>query len=288
MLVLPLLRGGRIVALNCARLERRGRWRIGLAAAVAIAVAPSPASAGAWTLDPGRTQIIFTAQALDAPRRFDRQGRALRSDRFSKQEAAALAEHGLNDAVTLIAGLGFRASAFDGPAGTSRSAAGFVSAGARMRLWTQGGSVLSVEAVASASGERGLAGRPRAWDAPAEVDLRLLYGHGFALAGMPAFAEVQAGYRWRGGGSADEIRLDATLGLRPAPSVLLLLQSFNAVAVQDDRRFGGGRSRRHKLQPSVVLDLGAGWSVQFGAFASVGGRETIQERGALGAVWRRF
>ncbi len=104
----------------------------------------------------------------------------------------------------------------------------------------------------------------------------------------PVFAEAQVGYRWRGGRNPDEIILDATLGVRPLPRLMLLLQGFNAVALQPDRRFGGGRMRRHKLQPSLVWSSGEGWSLQVGAFATLAGRETPQERGLVAALWWRF
>jgi protein XagA len=258
------------------------------AAAIALSVAPMPARAGAWVLEPGRTQVIFQGTALDAPRRFDRRGRALRAGRFSKQEFTVLAEHGFQEALTLIAGGSIRAIAFDGATGTNRSAAGALVVGARGRLWTDGATVVSAQATVAAGGERSLPGNLRALDAPAEADARLLLGHGFALAGRPAFAEVQTGYRWRGGGHADEIRIDATLGLRPWPTILIMLQSFNTIAVAGDGRFGGGRLRQHKIQPSLVWDFHERWSLQLGVFASLAGRDTLRERGAVAALWWRF
>ncbi len=116
--------------------------------------------------------------------------------------------------------------------------------------------------------------RQRLLHAPAEAELRILAGHGFTVAGMPAFAELQAGFRWRGDRNADELTLDATLGVRPWPRLLLLLQSFNAMAVERERRFGGVQARRHMLQPSLVWEFREGWSLQAGVFASVAGSET--------------
>lgn len=256
--------------------------------ATALSLAPTGASAGAWPRDPGRTEIIFTATAMDSNRSFDRSGRALGSGRFAKQELAVLAEHGWSENLTLIVGGGLRHMAMR-EAGVARHAgSGTALAGARLRLWSGGGSVVSMQATVEGGGERSLPGIGRALEAPAEADLRVKAGHGFDFLSMPAFAEIQAGYRWRGGRHADEARLDATLGFRPIPQLLVLLQSFNATAAESDRRFGGGRLRRHKLQPSLVWDLNQDWSVQAGVFATIGGRETIQERGVVAALWRRF
>ncbi len=45
--------------------------------------------------------------------------------------------------------------------------------------------------------------------------------------------------------------------------------------------------RQHKAQLSVVWDVTATWSIQLGAFSTVG-QEQWRERGALVAIWRRF
>jgi len=263
-----------------------------LTAAVLAGVAglsnATTARAGAWLREPGETQIIFSGAAMQASRRFDRGGRPLRAGRFSKQELQVSAEHGVSGGLTLLAGASARSIAFVGASGMERSGSGALLAGARARLWAEGASSLSVQGSASAGGERSLPGRMRALEAPAEADLRLLYGRSFAIGGTPIFAEAQVGYRWRGGSNADELRIDANFGVRPVPTVLLLLQSFNAIAIQQDRRFGGGRLRQHKVQPSLVWDFADNWSLQVGAYASLGGRETLQERGALAALWWRF
>jgi hypothetical protein len=282
------LRAGRAAG-QAERFGRVGRLdRARLALALAGGIAPETAEAGAWLLPEGRTQIIFGGTALTATRRFDSRGHALGTGRFSKQEGGAFAEHGLSEVVTLIAAAGFTASSTTGSAGRERIGAGSISAGARARLWSDGASVLSLQGFATASGERGLTGPARRLDAPAEAEARLLYGYGFALAEIPAFAEAQAGWRWRGGRRADEFRFDAAIGVRPWPRLLVMLQSFNAMAVGPDRHDGVGRLRRHKLQPSLTFDIDENWSVQLGVFASIGGRETIQERGLVAAVWRRF
>ncbi len=225
---------------------------------------------------------------MQAETRFGRGGRPLKTGRFSKQETAAQAERGLGDGLTLLAGATLRASSFAAPSGTNLAMAGVVSAGLRARLWSDDATVLALQGTLTAGGERSRPSRLRAFEPPAEAEMRLLVGRNFSLLDRPGFAEAQLGYRWRGGRNADELVIDATLGIRPLPRLLLLLQSFNAIALQPDRRFDGGRMRRHKLQPSLVWEISESWSLQVGAFATLAGRETLQERGLVAALWWRF
>ncbi len=270
---------------------QRRRWRRGWqggAWAAACLLSPASALAGAWSQEQGRTQIIFAATSMQAEARFGRGGRPLKTGRFSKQETAIQAERGLGSGLTLLAGGALRASSFDAASGRALSMSGAISAGLRTQLWSDGATILSLQGVATVGGERSRPSGLRAFDAPAEAEIRLLLGRNFSLLDRPGFAEAQVGYRWRGGRNADELVVDATLGIRPLPRLMVLLQSFNTVALQPDRRFGGGRMRRHKLQPSLVWELSESWSVQFGAFATLAGRETLQESGLVAALWWRF
>lgn len=255
---------------------------------LACAAAPAPVQAGAWLQEDSRTQIIFAATALDARGSFDRRGRPRRTVRFSKQETALQGERGIGDGLTLLAGVGARSASTGSSPHGAITFSGAVLAGVRARLWSDGASILSLQATGAAGMERSRPARLRAMEAPGEVEARLLYGKGGAIKGIPIFAEAQIGYRWRGGGNPDEIVLDATLGARLLPRLMLLLQSFNAIAVQPDRRFGGGAMRSHKLQPSLVWEISDGWSLQFGLFATVAGRSIPQERGLVAALWRCF
>ena len=197
-------------------------------------------------------------------------------------------ERGFGETLTLLAGVGARSSSTGGSPHGGLTLSGAVVAGVRARLWSDDASVLSLQASIAAGAERSRPTRVRALESPAEAEARLLYGRGGAILGVPVFAEAQVGYRWRGGRNPDEILLDATLGARLLPRLMLLLQSFNAIAAQPDRRFGGGAMRRHTLQPSLVWEVADGWSLQLGLFATVAGRSTAQERGLVASLWRCF
>jgi protein XagA len=256
--------------------------------ALLMAGTGTSAHAGAWLQDEGRSQVIFANTFTGSSSRFDRKGGRLRAGRFSKQESTITGERGWSESLTLLAGASAQNQTFSIDNATARIFSGTISGGARIRLWNGDGTILSLQGTAQVRGERSFSGPLRRMDAPAEADMRLNLGHGFTLGSWTGFAELQTAYRWRGGANADELRLDAALGLRPLPQLLLLFQSFNTVATGANRRFAEGRSRQHKLQASAVYDLSQNWSLQLGVFGSVAGRNTIREQGIQLAWWRRL
>ncbi|MBC7670672.1 MAG: hypothetical protein H7236_19915, partial [Gemmatimonadaceae bacterium] len=132
---------------------------------------------------------------------------------------------------------------------------------------------------------KGGVGRNAGYAAPGRGDTaleaRLLAGTSRDWRGRHVFGDLQVA-RLKRSGLADETRLDATLGLRPAKSWLLLAQTYAGKA--DSRPIG---SRWIKSELSVVRDLGD-WSVQAGWRQTLAGRETPADRGVVLAVWRRF
>ncbi|MGD2134429.1 MAG: hypothetical protein PVI23_16685, partial [Maricaulaceae bacterium] len=112
------------------------------------------------------------------------------------------------------------------------------------------------------------------------AEARLLLGRGW----NGGFAEAQAGYRWRGGGDIDELRFDATVGLRPSNDWMVMAQSFSIIAEDNDI---GRPNESHKAQLSVVRTLTERMSVQIGARGSYAGRNVVEERGAFVSLWLR-
>ncbi|MFM9973243.1 MAG: hypothetical protein ACKVON_01555 [Beijerinckiaceae bacterium] len=236
----------------------------------------------------GRSQIIFSGALTEASQRFDRNSNPRASGRFSKKELRASGEHGITDSVTAIASItGQHRTIKESPENINGANAAFLG-GARVRLWASDATILSFQTNIEANGEQRIRGRFRRLDAPVEADVRLLLGHGFSIAGLSSFVDFQTAYRWRGGGNAAEAHFDATLGVRPLPKFLLLLQSFNTIALQQQTRFNLPPSRQHKLQASIVYDLTSQVSLQLGAFASIAARESLREQGFVTALWWKF
>jgi hypothetical protein len=256
-------------------------------AAVIAAAGGDTACAGAWTLPEGHGRIIFSPTLMLAKQRFDRRGKTGPAARFVKSESVTLIEYGWRDDVTLMLTTRQRVEGFTLNGDPQRVSTATLGAGARVTVWRGERAVLSVQGAFESGLERSLPVLDRRHGARHEADARLLGGWGFDAFGLDAFVDVQAGYRWRSGRHADEAVLDASLGVRPHPNVLILLQLFNAVGLQRDGA-GGGRMRRHKLQASAVIDLTERWSVQAGAFFAPVGRGTLREQGVVLGIWRKF
>jgi protein XagA len=244
--------------------------------------------AGAWTLEEGRGQIIFNPSAMVATKRFDRKGTARSTDRFLKQDNQTLVEYGWKQGLTLILHSSQRTESFLLDGADQRVLTTGLGGGAQAEIWRREGIVLSAQFTATPTLERSLPALDRRFGPRTEADARLLAGYSFEIGGWSGFAEAQAGYRWRSGRHADELRLDLTVGIRPVPQVLLLLQAMNAFAIQQGSATTGERPRQHKLQASVVLDITPTWSLQGGVFTSIAGRDALKERGVMLGVWRKF
>ena len=242
--------------------------------AAALALVPALAQAGAWTLAPGAAFLSAGASyyANDA-------------GTFEQVSAATFFEYGLREGLTLGGSL-----EGDFPVGVAsgQSARGALTLHARRRLWVgeqgdpfsvQLGAVLPVGDLvdtgqAQIDGERAL-------------DARALYGRGFATGRGDAFVDLQGGFRLRFDDGADEIRVDLTAGVRPAPRWLLMLQSFNTVGLRNPDP-GGQDFDVYKLAPAVGYELFDGVTVVLGGEREIAGRNIDRGWRVRAAVWTTF
>lgn len=239
--------------------------------------------AGAWTLEEGAGQVIWSVMFSKSPADLSG-GFGSQLHDTTKTEVTLFAEYGVTRDLTLIAAPGFRRASVG--ASTS-SGPGYFDLGARYQVFRKGAAVASVQGIARIPGASDPTVSANLGYTNAEYDLRGLFGYGFKLGANDAFVDIQAGYRFRTAGPADEVRGDLTFGYRVWPDVLLLAQSFNTVSVGAAE--GVFRpTREHKLQVSAVYDINARLSVQAGSFATVRGENVLRERAVFSAVWVRF
>ena len=230
--------------------------------------------------------LLPNAGYSEGSRRFDPAGHATPAPGFSKAEASGFLEYGITDSFALVAAPTLSHQR-DGPATNSVSGSDSSAFGARVALWQVPGWVVAVQAlmqppVAAESDAAQLQdGGARAF----ATDVRLMLGHGFTVYGLPAFFDIDPGVRVRAAPFPDEARLDATIGVRPWPRLLFMLQDFSSFAPP---RGIVARQSSSKLQMSVVYDLSRTWSVQAGGFHTIVGRDVIRETGPFGALWYRF
>jgi hypothetical protein len=245
-------------------------------AALSCALGAAPASAG-FLQPEGTTQVISTTSVSSFSQDFQIGTRLRRSVVFSKTSLDTHYASGLTRDVTLIGQLTSDQVMAQLVNQTLALSSWSAIAGLRVRLHEQGNTIVSAQV---------LAGPGRALERSGLVaDARLLVGHGFRLGTMPAFADVQLGYRLGAPGDRQELRLDASLGFDPHPSWQVLSQVFVAYGFQNGVL---PASLRVKTRLSLIWRFSEQWAVQLGGFSTVYGRHAPTETGASLGIWRQF
>jgi hypothetical protein len=243
------------------------------------------ARGGAWLMPPGEGQVIADTSFSDSSHAFDAQGHLIPVPSYKKFELGTYIEYGLTNWLTLVASPSYD-RIHNPPPGQSYNGPGESEIAARVGLYRTDTSVLSFQAGLRSPGfsfadSLGPFGVRRA----ASLDVRGLAGRNVVVAGMEGFVEAQAGYRFYAAGQPGEWRIDLTMGLRPWPRLLMMLQSYTSI-VNGSLHFG--HVSWTKLQPSLVYDIAPNWSVQIGGFLTVAGINAGRELGPTVGVWYRF
>jgi len=265
----------------------------------------SAARAGAWLWPENHGQILLTTTFADAQKAYDNNGHLIATPPYRRFETQVYLEHGVTDRLTLVgegAAMDFSGAA-DRTNDLARSIAqakaglpidgvitpgphyrglGLGAVGLRLGLATLGDYVVSAQATARAASAQ--ARRFLDMRQTVAADARLLLGRSFMLLGMSSFLDAQIGYR-SGGQNGPEARLDLTAGLRPLPDLLMLAQSFSAIAPR------GGCApvmAAQKFQFSAVYDVNPSLSLQLGGVVAILGVNSPAERGMFTALWWRY
>jgi protein XagA len=240
---------------------------------------------GAWLMEPGDGQAIVYSDFSDSARAFDAEGRLIPVPQYRKFELGTYIEYGLTDWLTLVV-----APAYDRistpPPGQSYNGLGQSEAAARIRVLQNDSSVISFQAGLRSPGAS-LADSLGPFEVrrAASLELRGLAGRNIVLLGMESFVDAEAAYRFYGGNQPGEWRIDLTMGVRPFPSLLVMLQSFTSIT---NGTSNFGHVSWTKLQPSFVYNLAPQWSVQLGGFLTVSGINAGRELGPMAGIWYRF
>ena len=183
------------------------------------------ARGGAWLMPPGYGQVIVDTFFSDSTQAFDAQGHLIPVPAYKKFELGTYIEYGLTNWLTLVA-----APSYDRiqnpPPGQSYNGLGESEIAARVGLYRSDTSVLSFQAgLRSPGGSFADSLGPFEVRRAASLDVRGLAGRNVVVAEMEGFVEAQAGYRFYAAGQPGEWRIDLTMGLRPWPRLLMMLQS---------------------------------------------------------------
>jgi hypothetical protein len=261
----------------------------GLAAAVlcvasAIAFAPTLGEAGAWTEPQGQGLMIATFWGWTGA------GAPWGGDPAVKQNRADLqiyAEYGLNDQWTIFGQMAIERYQISPPTSSLYSGLDYSDLGFRAKLWASGPWIVSGEATLMLPGAWNPVSPAQAGNTGGAADWRMLGGYSFAIGSAPGFVDLEFGYRVRTAGPPDEWHLDATIGVKPTPGMILMLQDFFVVSMPStDPSFSAWR--QNVVEASLVLPLWDRWQAQVGWFTTTLAAKTNTERGAELALWRTF
>lgn len=250
--------------------------------AVALLGAATQAQAQAFTQEQGHGRVITSLLWSDSHKGFNDDGHSVDIPNYKKTEVYFLAEYGLTDELTLLLTPSVRDVSVEG--GSDSKGLGYTDVGARYRVGHTGNFVFSVQGLARFPGKNRRDVLAQVGVTDMEYDLRGQAGYTF---GKGSFAILEGGYRFRAGDPPNAFNLDATLGLRVAPKLLLLASSYNTIS--DGRGQGVfAPYRYHNVYLSGAYDLSRHVTLQLGASGTVAGRNALRERGLLAGVWYRF
>lgn len=247
----------------------------------------SPAAAGAWTREAGDTLLLSEVRFGLAGARFDEAGNAISDSYTEFYDAELWIEHGWQDGLTLVGKGLLREIYIEGEGGDGRSQIE-IGGGGRLQLIRWGPVAVAAEPWTYVAHNFDRFG-------PSKGEVTSIDGEGRVLAGVTlpwaffarryAFAEVQAGYRVRGGPADDILKSQGLVGVPVLPFVYGYLKQWS------EWEQGGTDLTRSALHGGSLSFHVLPWpelTVEVGAFAVFAGRNAIRERGLMATVWTSF
>ncbi|WP_269713753.1 hypothetical protein [Caulobacter sp. NIBR2454] len=246
------------------------------------------AHSGAWAPEAGSGQTILKYESTRSTLDFDGRGRRTRGKPASEAAVSQWREQGLSDQLTVqtkvsvVEGRFVETNPYSGEdLHFAYWGQGPIEVGARYAVVQGERTAMAVYGGAIIDG----VGRNIFYAPPGrgsvDWELRVLAGRSMQVLGREAFGEVQAARLFRSG-VADEMRVDATVGVEVARAWQVLIQTY------------AGRAERDYAKPlwlkgeaSIVRRLGS-WRVQAGWRQTLTGRHVPADRGPVVAVWRDF
>lgn len=251
---------------------------------------PATAYAGAWTLPKGDGQVIATWSLSEADESYSNDSKDLIAAKFSKKELQLYTEYGITDTITLIGKSALHRVNYS-PQGEreTRTGLGLTRLGIRRNLahifgWTvslQQSLQLSASGEAIPDADLGQSGHG--------TELRLLAGRNLKGFGVTGFVDVQASETFRFNGNPSSRAYDLTLGFDIPYESQLFAQIFH---LQTDANLNSTDlilpNESTKAQLSFVRPINSKNRLQFGAFHTIDGRNTVKETGATLSLWRAY
>lgn len=268
-------------------------------AAICLALAPVTAEAAAWTSPKGHGQVILTTSYFTTSRSFNGSGKLIPFDyngQFRKIEFNPYIEYGVTNRTSLLFNAFIPLLRFKNNFGSFESAGtGDFEVGFRHRLTPLSSrNVVSVQTLflfPTYSANR----NPIPGNHQYDIEPRLLVGRSYSLEKRSVFWDVEAGWRYRTGAPADQVRMDGSLGVDLFPRVALLGQVFAIKGLQNGSPISATTNPNvqsdfdlYKAQASAIFRVSRSVRFQVAYFRAVAGRGTGAGQGVLFSMWKNF
>ncbi len=244
------------------------------------------AHAGPWPQPEGHGLLISSFGFTQAQNHAGVSNPAYGNGVYQRFGLGLYGEYGVTDRITVLGAGGPQLRSLD----TAGSTAGMgdVDLAIRGTFWQEEYWAGAVEGIVKVPTSYDAYVNPALGNGQVDLEPRLLIGRGLQLGSLPAFAILEAGYRFRTGGPSDQLRLDATFGVHVAPAWMILVQSFNIIGMQNQDTPGCTDFSLSTLFVSMVYEFSPRWAVQVGGTGDIATRNYNGGYGAFAAIWWRF
>lgn len=307
------------------------RFFISLAITFFFIFLPSDSNTAAWTQVAGEGQLIFNFSGYSSSAYYDENSSSNSSSiKFTKFEINPFFEFGITENLTVginptIQNWNFekevatdiiydfrQCGVFNGIEGSNVNA--FMMDAeifARQKIYSNDNFVFSLQPLVKLPCVLYSNGVFIIAEDTVDFEIRALGGYGFKwepdislegvkipFAGQYHFINTELAYRKRNEQFSDQIRFDATIGMRPRKDYLILGQLFSTFSTEDEpiRGFFGNEGLfvekddyySVKLQTSLVKQMTNSTAIQFGVFKEVLGKNAGDGIGATVSLWYSF
>lgn len=258
-------------------------------------LAPQAAKAGAWTQPDGHHLLVLGGLWYETDEYYNRSGQAQSQPTYTKWEIAPYYEYGLNDAITI--GGSTRLTMAEQQFNANDSAnfgIGDTELFSRFRLFRNEYSVISLQPLVKLPIDVDEHDRPDIGNDFTDVEMKLMGGVSWPLFGQSHYLEAGVAYRKRLGDPSDQIRAEASLGIRPFGGLLLLgqISHIHDIGGKHDPVLGLISPENDydltKFEASAVIGMSAQTSLQAGWFTHIDAENTGGGEGAILSLWYYF
>ena len=252
------------------------------------------ACANPFNLPKGQGRIILNTIFTGSSKQFGADGHVVGAPDYDQANVYVSGEYGLTDKLNILFAPSFRAVSVEGP-GNDSTGLGHTELGARYEVGKTSNFVFDLQGTVRLPGTGRSYGVAQIGNNDTQFDMRALTGYTFGK----SFASLEAGYRFRSGRPPNEVHIDATIGTRPTPRLLLLASAYGTISD------GSGSSapltnpdgtsfsydypyRYYDVSASAVYSVSSRVAVQLGFTGTVAGKNALRQRGPVVGLWYTF